>query len=214
MKQLSILFLIILFSNSALSQDEPSDLTDQLRKSIEQLDIDIDEVKKKLEEQINSEEIDKLKKIVEDQVKNLKEEDIVKQYDGVKEQIESGEIEDRLKEFFPELSDPAMMDKMDEAMKQLKNFDVERIMRDGEIVLGRDTLDISTYIDPDNEILRRFKNDFQSLDENFRTVYPNIDVMLRSLEDGFKDARGLELEKILDKIQKSYSQPKNKSISI
>jgi len=214
MKHLLIIGTVFLFSTTAFSQSDPESLTDQLRKSLEQLDIDIDEVKKKVEEQINSEDIDKLKKTVEDQVKNLKEEDIVKQYDGVKEQIESGEIAERLKEFFPELADPAMMDKMDEAMKQLKNFDIESIMKDGEIVLGKDTLDISTYIDPDNEILKRFQKDFQSLDENFRTVYPNIDVMLKSLEDGFKDARGLELEKILEKIQKSYSQPKNKTISI
>lgn len=219
MKSTFICIILCLSVSMLYAQSEPSDLTEQLRKSIEQLDLDIDEIKKKVEETISQEEIDRLKKTVEEEIERqadkIKEEDVVKQYEDVKEQIESGEIEEKLKEFFPEMQDPAMIEKMEQAMEQLKNFDTESLFKDGTIILGQDSIDISTYLDPENELMKRFQKDIQSLDENFRTVYPNIDVMLKSLEDGFEDVQELDIERILEKIQKSFSQPaNNKSITI
>lgn len=219
MKSTFICIILCLSVSMLYAQSEPSDLTEQLRKSMEQLDLDIDEIKKKVEETISQEEIDRLKKTLEEEIERqadkIKEEDVVKQYEDVKEQIESGEIEEKLKEFFPEMQDPAMIEKMEQAMEQLKNFDTESLFKDGTIILGQDSIDISTYLDPENELMKRFQKDIQSLDENFRTVYPNIDVMLKSLEDGFEDVQELDIERILEKIQKSFSQPaNNKSITI
>jgi len=209
MKRIIIILLISSISLISHGQSEAKELTEQLRKSLENLDIDIESVKKELEESFDKKGIENLKKTVEEQLETLKTDDSLKSYEDIKKKIESGEIEDMIKKFWPELHDPDMKDKMEDAFKQLNEFDKESLLKEGIVILGNDTLDISAFIDNQNDLISRFQRDFKSLDDNFRTVYPNIDVMIKSLENSFQDAQNLDLENILEKIKKSYSTPAN-----